>query len=185
MLNILAGIHKVSQGCVEILGQDISQFSGAKRDRFRAAHIGFVFQQLNLIPYLSVLDNILLAQHFVENKIVERELKQLIEHILIELNISLDLLNKKANQLSIGQQQRVAIARALINHPEILIADEPTSALDSNNRDAFMQLLFKLADENKSTLLFVSHDASLSNGFHQIVDMAEINQKAEVINRVV
>jgi len=185
LLNILAGIHKVERGQVNILGKDIAQLSGAKRDAFRASHIGFVFQQLNLIPYLSVLDNISLAQYFAQNKLSKKRLLEKAENILSELNISPDLLFQKANQLSVGQQQRVAIARALINDPEILIADEPTSALDSENRDAFMHLLFKLANENNSTLLFVSHDAALSRGFHQVVDITKINKSAMEKHHVV
>ena len=175
LLNILAGMTSAQSGKVQVLGQDLTQLSGARRDRFRAAHIGFVFQQLNLIPYLSVRDNILLAQHFAKHRSDTANRMTLIKHILAELNLPSALLDQAAGRLSIGQQQRVAIARGLVNRPELLIADEPTSALDSDNRDAFMQLLFRLANENGSTLLFVSHDASLTSGFDRIVKMSEIN----------
>jgi len=175
LLNLVAGIHQAAEGKVSVLGQDLDTLSGAKRDRFRAAHLGFVFQQLNLIPYLSVQDNILLAQHFSTRKVNKKQALPLISHILAELKLPASILEQPAGSLSIGQQQRVAIARALVNQPELLIADEPTSALDSDNRDAFMQLLFRLANENDTSLLFVSHDLSLSAGFQRTVEMTSIN----------
>jgi len=175
LLNIIAGIHKANTGRVEVLGNDLGQMSAGKRDKLRSAHIGFVFQQLNLIPYLSVLDNILLAQHFTQGNKNPKLALPLIKHILAELHLEPNVLEQAANTLSIGQQQRVAIARALVNRPELLIADEPTSALDSDNRDAFMQLLFRLANENNTSLLFVSHDPSLSSGFERIIEMTELN----------
>ncbi|SFI83044.1 ABC transporter ATP-binding protein [Nitrosomonas sp. Nm34] len=173
LLNLLAGILVANQGRIEILGQDIAALSAHKRDRFRAAHIGIVFQQFNLIPYLSVLDNIRLAAHFGKKHITGLDLmaKQLFE----ALGLDHTLITKKASNLSVGQQQRVAIARALINAPEILIVDEPTSALDSDIRDAFIKILMAIGQIQGNTLLFVSHDTALTPHFHHVVNLAEIN----------
>lgn len=173
LLNLLAGILVANQGRIEILGQDIAALSAHKRDRFRAAHIGIVFQQFNLIPYLSVLDNIRLAAHFGKKHITGLDLmaKQLFE----TLGLDHTLITKKASNLSVGQQQRLAIVRALINAPEILIVDEPTSALDSDIRDAFMKILMEIGQIQGNTLIFVSHDTALAPHFHHVVNLAEIN----------
>lgn len=174
LLNLLAGILTTTQGSMEILGQNLSALSAHKRDRFRARHIGIVFQQFNLIPYLSVLDNIRLAAYFgnKENTDIEQKIVQL----FTALGLDRSLLCKQTSALSVGQQQRVAIARAFINSPEILIADEPTSALDSDARDAFMQLLTGICQNQGSTLIFVSHDTSLRQHFQRIVNLADINR---------
>lgn len=182
LLHLISGIIQPSHGSIELLEQDFSTLSGRKRDRFRAKHIGVVFQKLNLIPYLSVMENILLAQHFAQSAFInsrnsaQPDIKQHAEDLLTQLNLPVQLLNKSANELSVGQQQRVAIARALINSPEILVADEPTSALDSDARDAFMELLLRCCDSANATLLFISHDRGLMPHFHKQVDIRSLNQ---------
>lgn len=173
LLSLLAGIYVPCSGSIKILGQEISQLSARKRDRFRAQHIGVVFQQFNLIPYLNVLDNILLAAHFAKGQ--NQEVLQRAKHLLKEVNLSEALLTQKASQLSIGQQQRVAIVRALINLPPILLVDEPTSALDDKNQQAFMDLLLSIVKKQHCTLVFVSHDQSLAHHFHHQVDLAGLN----------
>lgn len=173
LLNLLAGILTATQGSIEILGQDLDALSARKRDAFRANHIGIVFQQFNLIQYLSVLDNILLAAHFGKKNGNDIDLKT--QQLFAALALDCALMTKKAGDLSTGQQQRVAIARALINSPEILIADEPTSALDSDTRDAFMKLLIGISQTQGNTLIFVSHDTVLAQHFQHVVNLAEIN----------
>lgn len=159
MLNLLAGILTPDSGTVTLLDKPFSLLSEGKRDKFRARHIGVVFQQFNLITHLTVAQNITLAAHFAgENQPAQAQLNNLIS----ALQLPLDVLHKKASQLSVGQQQRVAIARALINQPEILLVDEPTSALDADARDAFMTLLINLCEQQQTTLIFVSHDRELS-----------------------
>ena len=174
LLNLFAGILLPSAGTVNVLGQDLAALSAHQRDAFRARHVGMVFQQFNLIHYLSVLDNIRLAAYFAaQNRSeVERKARQL----FAALELSIDLMHRPASELSIGQQQRVAIVRALINAPEILIADEPTSALDSYTRDAFMRLLLNISDAQHTTLIVVSHDTALTPYFDRVVDLIAMNR---------
>lgn len=173
LLNLLCGMLKPTGGELRVLGCDLARMSGHARDRFRARHMGVVFQQFNLIPWLSVRDNVHLAAHFAGGKgSVHGRLKELAE----QLNLTSALLDRRAGELSIGQQQRVAVMRALINRPEILLVDEPTSALDQDNRDAFIHLLMTTLDHCGATLLFVSHDQTLANHFPIQLSMAELNQ---------
>ncbi len=176
LLSILTGIHTPQRGRVTMLGQEIVKLTGAQRDRFRADHLGYVFQQFNLLSYLSVLDNVLLPCQF--SKIRRQRAgnpKQQALHLLDRLDLTAQL-HQPVNALSVGQQQRVALARALIGAPEILIADEPTSALDTERRAAFIQLLFECADEHQTAVLLVSHDPQLAAQFDRSVDLARINR---------
>lgn len=174
LLNVLCGMLVASSGEVSILGERLDQMSPRQRDHFRARHIGYVFQQFNLITYLSAKENIQLAQYFGKHGKTNSQKET--ERLLTNLNIHSDDWNKQINKLSIGQQQRIAIARALINKPELVIADEPTSSLDQENRDNFMSLLMSLVTENNSTLVFVSHDLSLSKHFDRVDALSEFNK---------
>lgn len=180
LLNLIAGIHTPRSGRVVLTGTDITTRSGAWRDRFRADHIGLIFQQFNLLPYLSVLDNVLLPCRFSS----VRKQRALARYgnpesaalgLLAELGMN-GLLQQPVTALSIGQQQRVAAARALIGSPEILIADEPTSSLDSNNRSAFIELLINECSQTDCALLFVSHDNQLAEHFSRTVLLTDINR---------
>ncbi len=173
LLGLLSGILPCQSGHVDVLGQRLDTMQGRQRDRFRANHIGYVFQQFNLIPYLDARENIELARHFCR-----RDGEQDSEALLAQLGIAAADQRKPTARLSIGQQQRVAIARALVNGPELLIADEPTSSLDTDNRDAFMSLLMAMATEHGFTLLFVSHDLSLGQYFDRIEALDAINHAA-------
>jgi putative ABC transport system ATP-binding protein len=173
LLNLIAGILTPQTGEVRLLGQTFSGLSARKRDQFRARHIGVVFQQFNLIPYLTVLQNIMVAGYFAKKSDdIERRATQL----LTELKLPTSILQQQASQLSVGQQQRVAIARALINQPELLIVDEPTSALDAGARDTFMRILLDICRSKLTTLLFVSHDMSLQRYFSSSIDIHSLKQ---------
>lgn len=177
LLNLLTGINTPQAGQIEILESDIAQLSEAKRDRFRADHLGVVFQQFNLLPYLSVLENVLLSCDFSKHRRQQAgNLTESAKQLLLDLEISGDLLHSQVSALSMGQQQRVAVARALIGRPEVIIADEPTSALDTDNRDKFLDLLFSEADKFGSTLIFVSHDTHIQQRFDHVVSLTSINQ---------
>ncbi len=173
-LNILCGLISPQNGKVELFGKQINQLSAAQRDSFRANNIGYVFQQFNLIPYLSAVENIILASHFSKNQ------NNLKKEKALDLLSRLDIHKKdwflETRSLSVGQQQRVAIARALINNPKLLITDEPTSALDTKNRENFMNLLMDVANENHITLVCVSHDSALAKFFNAVEEFSNINK---------
>ena len=173
LIHILAGLLEPTLGNIKINGFDLSSASVQKRDQFRANYIGLVYQQFNLIPYLSMLDNVMLASHFAKTK--NSQTKELAESLLNKMSLPQELHNKDSRHLSIGQQQRVAICRAMINQPNLVLVDEPTSALDSNNRDRFMSLLFDLLDEYQATLIFVSHDETLATRFTEVIELNELN----------
>jgi len=177
LLNILNGLLTVNSGHVKVLGQHLNKMTCRQRDSFRANNIGYIFQQFNLIPYLNALDNIQLASYFSKSK-SKSSLNPEIKALLNSLNIPEKDWKKPVRALSIGQQQRIAIARALINKPTLLIADEPTSSLDQENRDSFMALLMSIVKKNRITLLFVSHDMSLSHYFTRVESLNDMNQIA-------
>ncbi|MGB1090479.1 MAG: ABC transporter ATP-binding protein [Oceanobacter sp.] len=182
LLNLISGVLSGAQGEIEVLGQRVDQMRAGQRDRFRANQMGYVFQQFNLVPYLSALENIRLANRLASRKQTARP-KQTnrrstaeFEQLLDELQLARADQHKPATQLSIGQQQRIAIARALINQPGLLIADEPTSSLDTDNRDNFMRLLKDRVERDGITLLFVSHDPALAAHFDRVDEFSAINQ---------
>lgn len=178
LLGILAGVLKPNAGRVEILGREVSGMSGAQLDRLRGSHIGYIFQMFNLIPYLSVLENITLPCRVnrerrarVAGASLEKEAQGLAERLGIGA-----ILGENVTDLSVGQQQRVAAARALLGAPELIIADEPTSALDEDHRENFLKLLFTHCGEIGSTLIFVSHDRRMMPLFDRSIALAEINR---------
>lgn len=184
LLSLIGGLLAPQSGTVRILDNELSALSGAARDRFRADHIGFIFQMFNLIPYLSVVENVCLPCGFSARRrhramrngaSVEVEALRLLQRLDMGGD---DVLRKPVRELSVGQQQRVAAARALIGAPELIVADEPTSSLDADRRGAFLDLLFQECGRERSALIFVSHDPSIGARFDQIVSLADINVAA-------
>ena len=176
LLNLIAGVLTPQQGNIIALEQPLSALSAATRDRFRVDHIGLIFQQFNLIPYLSVLDNVLLPCRFSARRNQRAgNAKHAATTLLQHLDLDAALWQRPATQLSVGQQQRVAAARALIGRPEIIIADEPTSALDAMRQSAFLDLLRRECKAANSALLFVSHDLRLAEHFDRSLSIREIS----------
>ncbi len=177
LLSLVAGVLQPPPGTLQVLGHDVGALSSPARDRLRAAHIGYVFQMFNLIPYLDVRDNIALPVRITaaRRNRLSGSLHQAVAETAAHLGIE-DLLNEKVTRLSVGQQQRVAAARALLGDPELIIADEPTSALDQDRRRGFLELLFQNVQDAGSTLLFVSHDLTLSDLFDRSLSLAELNR---------
>ena len=174
LLNLVAGVLKPTEGSIRVLGHDFDLLSSSKKDQIRGEKIGYIFQSFNLIPYLSVKENILLPL-WMNKK--EDTSKDNLGGILKSLNIE-ELQDSEVVNLSIGQQQRVAAARALVGEPQLVIADEPTSSLDKKNTMEFMDLLLKKWEEKKFTLLFVSHDETLADFFEKKVSLEELNVRS-------
>lgn len=177
LLGLLTGIHTASQGKVSVLGRELSAMTGSQRDKFRADSIGYIFQQFNLLPYLNVIENVMLPCQFSAHRRqqVNGDLSAKAIELLQQLHLPNSLLAKPVAELSIGQQQRVAAARALIGQPKVIIADEPTSSLDFDNRSAFIKLLLEQVNQANSTLLFVSHDPTLEAYFDKTINLQQIN----------
>lgn len=175
LLGLLAGVLTPRTGTVRLLGTTISELSGGARDRFRAAHLGYVFQMFNLIPYLSVRDNITLPCRIsAVRRARAGDPAAQARHLAERLEIGA-LLDEPVTALSVGQQ-RVAVARALIGAPELVVCDEPTSALDADRRDRFLALLFARVAEAGSALVFVSHDLTLAGRFDRTVALGSLNR---------
>jgi putative ABC transport system ATP-binding protein len=171
LLGLLGGVQKPDRGSIQLLGQELTQLSA-------------IFQQFNLLPFLSVRENVELPCHFSKLRAerakqrhgsVDKAAATLLAHLGLK---DANILGRRADSLSIGQQQRVAAARALIGQPELVIADEPTSALDYDARENFIRLLFAECREAGSSLLFVSHDQSLAPLFDHNLSLAELNRAA-------
>jgi putative ABC transport system ATP-binding protein len=182
LLGLLGGVLTPESGSVRVLNDDLAKKRARARDRFRVDHIGFIFQQFNLIPHLSVLDNVLLPCRFSALR-RSRASASLSLHaeamrLLSDLDLDRSLQSRPVTELSVGQQQRVAAARALIGQPEIIIADEPTSSLDAERQENFLDLLLQECEASKATVLFVSHDRRLATHFSREVSLAEINKAA-------
>lgn len=155
LLNTLATLEKPTSGSVILNGQDVTKIKENKLAEFRREHLGFIFQDFNLLDTLSVRDNIFLPLVLGRQKV--RVMEQRLEKLAPKLNIA-DLLNKQPFELSGGQKQRVAIARALITQPELVLADEPTAALDFKNSEGLLALLEEI-NETGQTILMVTHSA--------------------------
>ena len=180
LLNLIAGVLQPREGEVRLLGTALTQQKKKTRDLYRADHIGIIFQQFNLIPYLNVYENITLPCVFSSRRRerITEQTKSLLDEstrLLNTLGLNNSIAKKNVTELSTGQQQRVAAARALIGAPELIIADEPTSALDHDAKRGFLELLFDEVHQSKSALLFVSHDLTLQNLFDRSISLSEIN----------
>jgi putative ABC transport system ATP-binding protein len=179
-LSLLAGIVTPAEGRLEVLGNDMAKLTSSARDRFRAEHFGIIFQMFNLLPYGSVVDNVVLPLSFAASR-RERvrngsstdagEARRLLKSLGLETS---ELDGLSAASLSVGQQQRVAAARALIGRPEIIVADEPTSALDRNRQTAFLDLLFAEVAAAGATLIMVSHEEELGSRFDRVLRLDDI-----------
>ena len=179
LLSLLGGVLVPQQGSVQVHGHDLARTPAARRDQLRGDHVGMLFQQFNLVPYLSVLENVLLPCRFSARRRARASegtsAEATAERLLQGLGLDASLWQQEAARLSVGQQQRVAAARALIGRPEIIIADEPTSALDAARQEEFISLMLRECAAAQATLLFVSHDMRLASLFGRVVALADLN----------
>lgn len=171
LLNLITGLLSPTTGQVIANNQVLTDMKQARRDSFRAKHMGVITQKLNLLPYLSVVDNLKLMLKFAHKPVVMKEIDNLLE----SLNLSAQK-HQQVRYLSLGQQQRAAIACALVHQPELVIADEPTSALDDDNKARFMDTLLKQTKKQGTSLFVVSHDISLKPYFEQCLEISHFQQ---------
>lgn len=154
LINILGGLDTPTGGKAIVDGTDVARLGEAGLTRYRAEKIGFIFQQFHLVPYLTALENVMLAQYF-HSTTDEGEARHALERVGLG-----DRVSHLPLQLSGGEQQRVAVARALINHPKLILADEPTGNLDEANQETVIDLLRELHNQGH-TILMVTHDPAL------------------------
>ena len=171
LLSLIAGALKLQAGDIKFDGINYSTMSPLLLDQFRADHIGYIFQTLNLIPFLSVSENIALGVRFSQSrKSKVSNLNQEVVRLVSSLGLEREALKIPVSRLSVGQQQRVAAARALIGKPDLILADEPTSALDSDTTKKFLNEVMETFDSNKQAIIMVSHDESIAPYFDTVID---------------
>lgn len=179
LLNLISGISVPQAGTVEVSGRKVSALPDAQRRDFRAASIGLIFQQFELIEYLSVLENILLP--FMINRALHMGGEAIQRSKELAASVGLhDKLGRKIRRLSQGEQQRVAICRALVTQPKLLLADEPTGNLDPRNKDLTIRLLFDFCARQNATLLVVTHDLGIVSGFDRQIDFAQFRAEGSL-----
>jgi putative ABC transport system ATP-binding protein len=177
-LSLLCGIVAPQSGQIDILGSDLTRLSASARDGFRAEHFGIIFQMFNLLPYGTVIDNVLLPLSFAPKRRQRATANGSAEEEAAACWRGWAwrriLCASSAANLSVGQQQRVAAARALIGRPELIVADEPDLALDRDRQAAFLELLFTEVREAGATLIMVSHDQTLAERFDRVMRLDDI-----------
>ncbi len=172
LLSVLSGVLVAQRGRCHVLGHDFSALAAPARDQVRGESMGIIFQQFNLLGFMSVLDNVLMPtrlfnrRHDDACRLYGSALNQA-RRLLEQLGVAQQLWGQAAHQLSVGQQQRVAAARAFMGQPLLVLADEPTSALDDLHRDRFLELLASVGGKSGASLVVVSHDQHLANRFDQ------------------
>lgn len=176
LLNLIAGIAVPQAGRVRVHQRELAQCSDTARRNFRIAHIGFVFQQFELVPYLRLLDNVLLPYLINPHLKLTDEVRGRAESLLQRMGLA-DKRRRFIHQLSQGEQQRVAVCRALIAQPPIILADEPTGNLDPANKHKVLALLFDEAARAGQTLLAVTHDTGILDGFQRTIDFASFHRQ--------
>ncbi len=171
LLHIIAGIGRPDRGRVKVDGWDITLFTEAECDRFRAQRIGYVFQTFNLLQGFSALENVLLTMKFARRRIDKTRARQLLERVGLGHRMT-----HKPTMLSVGEQQRVAVARALANHPKLLLADEPTANVDSGHQQQIVDLLQATCREEDVALVLVTHSTEVAGQFDRVDHLEEFNR---------
>ena len=180
LLNMMAGLEKPTKGEIIIDNKHIEKMNEKQLAKFRQKNIGFVFQSYSLIPTLSAIENVSLSLIF--QGIPKKKRDKMAKEMLNNVGLG-DRLHHKPSEMSGGQQQRVSIARAFVNKPKIVFADEPTGNLDTKTTMEVMELITKMAEENKQTLIIVTHDVEISEFVHRIVYIRDGNIEKIVNNK--
>lgn len=173
LLNIIAGILRADGGTVQVSGQDITRLPEAARDRFRALHMGFVFQTFNLLAGFSALENVMLGMSFARGRRDPTRARQLLDRV----GLTRRMYHAPA-ALSVGEQQRVAVARALANRPRLLLADEPTANVDTHHQQGIIDLIRETCGEEKVALVLVTHTPEVTDQFSRVERLEEMNRAA-------
>jgi len=174
LLGLLAGLDRPTAGRVELDGQNLNALTEDERARLRAEKIGFVFQNFQLIPTLTALENVLVPvelRRALSNRALVIDAEERARHLLRRVGLA-DRVHHYPAQLSAGEQQRVALARAFANEPSILFADEPTGNLDAETGLTVIDLLVQLNTEEQTTLVLVTHDDVLASRAHRVIRIA-------------
>ena len=182
LLSLITGIQLPRKGSCQVLGTSLSQLSASERDKFRGEHLGLIFQQFNLLPFLTVEENIelpskLFASRFQKSTQIFGSVQKHIDTLCNALHLQPSLRGRQARHLSVGEQQRVAAARALLGCPALIVADEPTSALDEDNKLDFLNLLLSTASAQNTSVVTVSHDMRIASKFDQVFQMPPMETK--------
>ena len=182
LLSLITGIQVAKQGTCCVLGVALNELSSSQRDRFRGERLGLIFQQFNLLPFLTVQENIELPSKLFSIRLSKStqlygSVQRHTDILCDALHLSHNLRQRQAHLLSVGEQQRVAAARALLGCPELIVADEPTSALDEENKVDFLNLLLTTAKAQNSSVVTVSHDMRIANQFDQQFLMTRMESK--------
>ncbi|HEX5008919.1 MAG TPA: ABC transporter ATP-binding protein [Planctomycetota bacterium] len=179
ILNLLGGLDTPDEGRITVAGQEITAIPPGSLPAWRARHVGFVFQAFNLVPVLTALENVMLPLNLQPLSRAERR-KQ--AEFALEVVGLKDRMHHRPRQLSGGQEQRVAIARAIVTDPDLVLADEPTGDLDRDSANAIMDLLRRLNDEMKKTLVVVTHDAVAADKARRVLHLDKGVLAREVAN---
>lgn len=171
LLHVIAGISRADSGTIRVAGQVISGLGETARDRFRARHIGYVFQTFNLLSAFTALENVMLGMAFGSGVRDSSRARQLLQRVGLEHRM-----HHKPAALSVGEQQRVAVARALANRPKLLLADEPTANVDAANQQGIIDLIRESCREEKVTLLLVTHATEVARQFSRLVELETLNR---------
>ncbi len=173
LLHSIAGISRIDSGSIRLDGVDLARLPEAGRDRFRARHIGYVFQTFNLLPGFSALENVLLGMAFTRQRVDRRWALELLDRVGLSHRLT-----HKPTMLSVGEQQRVAVARALANRPKLLLADEPTANVDAGNQQQIVDLIRQTCRDENIALLMVTHAAEVAEQFERIEELEQLNHRA-------
>jgi len=168
LMNILGCLDRPTSGEYWLEGQEVSRLSSDRRALLRNHHLGFVFQNFNLLPRTSALENVAMPLSYTTDHLSEREARGRAREMLCRVGLE-DRLDHEPSRLSGGQQQRVAIARALINRPSLVFADEPTGNLDSRTSEEVLQMFQQLNEEDGITIIMVTHDANVARYASRVI----------------
>ena len=179
LAHLISGILKPQSGLIRFMGQNTSNLSDGERRAYRIKNIGFIFQEFELIEYLSVLDNLILPYKLNKSLSLNEETISRAKAIAGRIEIE-NKLHKYPNQLSGGERQRLATARALITSPSLVIADEPTGNLDTQTANKVLNEIINQSSKSNSTLLMITHDPRLLESFDQVIDLNKLTNPITV-----